>query len=191
MKALVAYCTVHGSTEGVAHRIGARLTKAGLPTDVRRMNEVVTVEQYDVAICGSAVHNQSWLPDAVEFFDRNTSSLLRIPVWLFSVCSVGETSSFFADRISGLIRRRRTDLKSVATIGSVPTIQEHRYFAGVIERTDWNLSGRFFLRLFGGTYGDHRDWDDIDNWTDQIIKRTCEEEAKGPLRTAISPDEEP
>lgn len=115
-----------------------------------------------------AIHNQKWLPPAVDFISAHASELAGRPVWLFSVCSLGETNSFFNERVARAMRRRRKEQAIVSEVRPGLDPRDHRHFAGAIERSHWSLVGNLFLRLIGGTYGDHRDLPDIDRWADGI-----------------------
>jgi len=169
-RVLIGYASAYGSTKGVATRIGERLRAEGVAVDVRPFDEIDSVDTYDAAILGSAIHNQKWLPVADDFMRKHTTALATRPVWLFSVCSIGETTSFFNERVSRLMRRRRKEPPIISEVRPRIHPRDHRYFAGAIERTHWTVAGNLFLRLFGGTFGDHRDWDDIERWTAEIAR---------------------
>ena len=139
---LVGYASAHGSTKGIAEEIGNRLAKAGLQAEVRSIDEVNALEAYDAVVLGSALHNMRWLPPALAFVKRHASELSR----------------------------RDRDTKEMAGFRRTVRPRDHRNFAGAIQRTDWNLVGDLFLRACGGTYGDHRDWRDIDAWADGIAR---------------------
>lgn len=165
---LIGYASAHGSTTAVATRIGDRLGAAGFEVDVRPVDEIDSVEGYQAMVLGSAIHNQKWLPPAVDFISAHASELAGRPVWLFSVCSLGETNSFFNERVARAMRRRRKEPAIVSEVRPGLDPRDHRHFAGAIERSHWSLVGNLFLRLIGGTYGDHRDLPDIDRWADGI-----------------------
>jgi menaquinone-dependent protoporphyrinogen oxidase len=167
-RVLVGYASAYGSTKGVATRIGERLRAEGFEVDVRPLDEIDSVDTYDAAILGSAIHNQKWLPPAVDFMRTHTAALAGRPVWLFSVCSLGETTSFFSERMARPMRRRRKEPAIVSEVRPRIDSREHRYFAGAIERGHWTVVGNLFLRLLGGTFGDHRDWPDIERWATGI-----------------------
>jgi menaquinone-dependent protoporphyrinogen oxidase len=114
MRVLVGYASAHNSTKGIASEIRDRLMNAGLGADVRSIDEIDTLEPYDAVVLGSAIHNQAWLPQAAAFAKAHADDLARRPVWLFSVSSVGETSSFLGPRTTRFIRRRRKDTKELA-----------------------------------------------------------------------------
>jgi flavodoxin len=119
MRVLVGYASAHNSTKGIANEIRDRLMNAGLGADVRSIDEIDTLETYDAVVLGSAIHNQAWLPQAAAFAKAHADDLARRPVWLFSVSSVGETSSFLGSKTTSFIRRRRKDTKSSLTSGGL------------------------------------------------------------------------
>ena len=162
MTVLVAYATAHGSTKGVAGRIADRLQGLGNAVDLRAADDVTEMSGYSAVVLGSAIHNGRWLTPASELLTRVRGRDGQ-PMWLFSVCTVGETTSFLGPRVSRLARRRRQLPADVAESG-----RAHRFFAGAIERSHWSWFGRVFFVLTGGHYGDHRDWEDIDRWADRI-----------------------
>ena len=169
MVVLVTYASAHGSTKGVARRIGERLVTCGLETEVRAADDVASVERYQAVVIGSAMHNNSWLSASASLVRDNAAALAARPTWLFSVSSLGDTSSFFGPRVGRLMGRLRGPaVKPVAELAAVCSARGHRNFAGVIERDHWGAAGNVLLRAVGGSFGDHRDWADIDAWADQI-----------------------
>jgi menaquinone-dependent protoporphyrinogen oxidase len=171
MKVLVGYASAYGSTKGIAKQIGDRLIHAGLQVDVRPIDELGAIDTYDAVVLGSAIHNMTWLPDAVAFVRGHTADLAVRPVWIFSVSSVGQTSSFFGTKVARSMRRMRKETKEIAAYRQAIRPRDHRSFAGAVERNHWGLGGHLFLKTFGGNYGDHRDWHDIDAWADGIAQQ--------------------
>jgi menaquinone-dependent protoporphyrinogen oxidase len=171
MRVVVAYASAYGSTKGIAKEIGDRLTKASLQAEFRPIDEIEAIETYDAVVLGSAIHNMAWLPQAAAFVRTHTADLASRQVWLFSVSSVGDTSSFFGPRVTRFMRRMRKEPKEIAGFRQTIRPRDHRNFAGAIERTHWSLAGNLFLKAFRGNYGDHRDWRDIDAWADGIARQ--------------------
>ncbi|KAI9023914.1 Flavodoxin domain-containing protein [Hyaloraphidium curvatum] len=187
MKVLVAYETDHGSTKEIAEAIAERLRGepglAGVAVDVVRMRNAdpAKLAGYDAAVVGSSIHNQEWLPEAAPFVAGAAESLRTgIPVWLFSVSSLGATSSVMADVPAALLRWLRGDAvpADVAKLKEALDVVDHRFFAGRLDRTDIPGGPGYvmaaWLTLTMGTYGDHRDWTDIGQWTDGIAERLAE-----------------
>ena len=171
MRVLVGFASAHGSTEGIAREITDRLVEAGLPADVHSIDEIDSLGQYDAVVLGSAIHNTAWLPDATAFVRKHAADLACRPVWLFSVSSVGDTTSFLGPRATRFIQRRRKDTKELSGFRQAIRPRDHRHFAGAIERSHWNVVGHLFLKACDGSYGDHRDWRDIDAWADGISRQ--------------------
>ena len=169
MRVLVGYASVHGSTKGIASEVGERLTR-GLQVDLRSIDDIDSIDSYDSVVLGSAIHNMAWLPVATTFVQSRAADLVTRPVWLFSVSSVGVTSSFFGPRVAHLMRRIRSEPKDIAQFRQAIRPRGHRTFCGAVERTHWNLAGHLFLKALGGSYGDQRDWSDIDVWADTVAQ---------------------
>jgi menaquinone-dependent protoporphyrinogen oxidase len=170
MSVLVTYASAYGSTALIARQIAQRLGQDGMHVETESVEVVGTPEGYDAVIVGSAVHNMAWLPTATQFVEKHAASLVGHPIWLFSVSSVGDTTSFFGPRVARLMRRLRHEPKTISGLRPLVRPRDHRNFAGAVERSHWNLAGHAFLRTFGGTYGDHRDHADITAWADTIAK---------------------
>ena len=172
-RVLVAYASAQGSTAEIARAIGDRLTRAGCVAEVRDVRMVETIHRYDAVVLGSAIHNASWLAPALAFASRHSEQLKTRPVWVFSVSSLGETSSFFGPRVSRFMKfvRKGGETKWMADLQRELHPRSHRNFAGAVARGDRGRAGDVFLRVFGGTFGDHRDWADIHAWADGNWRR--------------------
>ncbi len=170
MTVLVLYTTAHGSTRGIAERVARRLSDHGVDAVARPAGGPDGLADADAVVLGSAVHNGQWLADAGDVVRRYTHVLRDRPVWLFSVSSVGEESSFFGPRVTAFLRRERAKHQPVAQrelLDSVGAVDHHE-FAGAIGRHDWGWPGTLVLYAFGGRLGDHRNWDEVDAWADSI-----------------------
>ena len=89
MRVLVAYATRHGATAGIAERVAAALTAAGLSAEARPVEAVKDVEPYDAVVLGGAAYMFHWLKPAVTFCRRHRKELAARPVWLFSSGPLG------------------------------------------------------------------------------------------------------
>jgi menaquinone-dependent protoporphyrinogen oxidase len=168
MRVLIAYASAHGSTEEIAARVGMVLRQNGLDADVVPAEEAPGLEGYDAFVIGSAIHNSSWLTPAERFVTREAPSFAGRPVWLFSVATVGASSSGLGAFGTWMARKAGRIPKDLPALIARTGAKGHRTFAGVIRRDDWGRVGDLFVRLMGGRYGDHRDWHDIEHWATTI-----------------------
>jgi menaquinone-dependent protoporphyrinogen oxidase len=174
MNVLVAYATKHGSTIGIAERIGSTLSAEGLDVTVQSVAESGPLAGYDAFVIGSAAYMGGWLGEATTFVRRNRSMLAERPVWLFSSGPVG------ADKVDKngrdvLIASEPTEF---AEFEAAIHPRAKRVFFGAYDPdappigTAEGLMGRF-LRLMPAVRtvlpaGDFRDWPEIERWAKEI-----------------------
>src|SRR5579862_3761524 len=149
---LVAYASRHGSTEEIAHAIGAELSSRGLSVDVRPVDEVGSLGTYSAYVLGSAVYMGSWLPTAREFLDSHRGALAARPTWLFSSGPVNEpvvngSAAFDATQLVAAVQAR-----------------DHHLFGGRLDSRTLGLRERLIARLVRARDGDQRDWAIVTAW---------------------------
>lgn len=159
---LIIYATVHGSTAEIAEYIGNRMREKGLHVRVASATEDLDPELFEAVVLGSAVYNGALLPELARYIDRHGVALRVRPTWLFSVGvrpmlagPVGVTDHPCVPRRVQQVRRE------LCALG-------FRQFDGVLDRPG-RLVHRLRVRLMGRRYGDHRNWPQIDEWTDGIV----------------------
>lgn len=170
MDVLVTYASAHGSTAGVSERIGEVLRATGHQVEVRPVKDVDDATRFAALVVGSAIHNGKWLSEAADFVSDNRDTLASRPVWLFSVSSLGDRSGAFAEPVNRRLRAMRKEPKQMTEIRTAIRARGHRNFTGAIDPSHWSAPGRLLFRVFGGRFGDHRDWPDIDGWAREIGK---------------------
>lgn len=161
MKALVLYASRHGSTAQTAERIARRLADRDVPVDIRRVDAAVRLDDVDAIVFGAPVYDQSWPPEATGFVAQHREALAARPLWLFSVGSFGDTK-----RLLGPLARKEPH--DIAQLQASLRPRDYRVFQGVIEKQQWPFWSRALFHLFGGRFGDHRDWAAVDEWGDGI-----------------------
>ena len=75
MRTLVVYASKHGATRGIAERIAAKLTEAGLQAEARQAAAAGNLADWDAFVIGSAVYAAHWQKGASHFVQH---ILLRI-----------------------------------------------------------------------------------------------------------------
>lgn len=171
MRVLVAYATRHGSTAGIAERIGARLSGAGHDVDVRRVEEVADVEPFDAVVLGAAAYMYHWLKPAGAFATRHRERLAQMPLWLFSSGPIGRdrvdkhgrdvlqaSRPREFDRLATALRPRGEQVFFGAWDANAPAVGIADRFMHLLPKSARNAMPS----------GDFREWDAIDAWADSI-----------------------
>jgi menaquinone-dependent protoporphyrinogen oxidase len=158
---LVGYASRHGSTREVAERIAARLRTSGHDVDVAELRGTEPADPYDAVVVGSAVYAGKWLGGASTYLRFNAAVLAQRPVWTFTVGSLAGQG--------GMLRRVTwPDAQDLEAVQRGVQLQEHRFFAGVMDRSALPHLQRWAFRAVGGRFGDFRPWAEIDAWADAI-----------------------
>jgi len=151
---LVAYATRYGSTQEVAETITAALREAGLEVDIRPMQEVRTLDNYDAVVLGAAIYGARWHPEAGQFLSQHQETLRQLPVAIFALGPL--TRDDAAKRRSR--RQLDKDLEKYSWLKPVAT----EILVGKYDHA--KLS--FFERLLPAS--DNRDWDAIRAWASAL-----------------------
>lgn len=164
MRVLVGYASEHHSTAEIAERIGARIRARGITkrVDVSSLDRARSAIEYDAVVLGSAIHDRKWLPMARAFVFDNARALASRPVWLFGVG--------MAAALPATLQRwaKKEGAEAIAALPSPLDPTSTRLFSGVLRKDHLAPVGRAAFALFGGHYGDFRDWEAIDAWADEI-----------------------
>jgi menaquinone-dependent protoporphyrinogen oxidase len=161
MTTLVVYASRHGATAGIAARIASRLADGMTSVELRSVDRIEELDDYDAVVFGAPVYDQSWPPEAEAFVAEHREALSVRPLWLFSVGSFGDT-----ERVIGPLTHHEP--KGIAEIRADLRPREYRVFRGVVQKHQWPFWSRLLFHAFGGRFGDHRDWPIIDAWSERI-----------------------
>lgn len=170
MNVLVAYASRHGSTRGIAERIAAGLTTAGMSAEAVHVDDVDGLYRYDAFVIGSAAYIFHWLKEATRFVKRHRALLAQRPVWLFSSGPLG--TELVDDEGNDVLETTRP--KEFDELSALIASRGERVFFGA-----WNpdappvgIAERFVRRATDSKsalpVGDFRDWDAIDAWAAEI-----------------------
>ena len=162
---LVTYASRTGSTKEVAESIGKILAAEDFEVDILPMQQVSGLGRYQAVVAGSAIQNQQWLPEAMDFVKNNRAELSQNPFAMFSLCMTlaMRNGEKYRPQVSEWINPVR---KLVSPISE-------GIFAGTLDISKIpNFSDRLKFRLsviFGvWSEGDHRDWDAINSWVKSL-----------------------
>ncbi len=184
MTILITYASRSGSTAEIAQAIGETLTQLGISVDVQAMTEVNDLSHYLAVIAGSAVRQQQWLPEAMQFLERHQKELAQKPVATFETCMALATKNPARYK-----RALQTASAWMAPVRQLVNPVSEGYFAGVLDlKKIKELHFRFVLgamvRLGLFPEGDHRNWEAIRNWTEALPAKLLTQTANA--QTAVS-----
>ncbi len=160
---LVAYATKYGATAEIAEKIGEVLRQAGLPADVRPVQDVGDLSPYLAVVLGSAVYIGQWRKEAAKFLQAREAELAEKPVWLFSSGPPGEGDPLeltqgwqFPGKLQPIADR----------IGP----RDIALFHGATDPDKLNFIERWMLKNVKSPVGDFRDWEAITSWARAIAE---------------------
>lgn len=175
MTILVTYASRSGSTVGIAEAVGKTLRQQGITVDVRPMSEVEDVAAYQAIVLGSAVRQEKWLPEAMQFIQRHQVELEQKPVATFLVCMALATKN--SKRYENGLQQAKEWMRPVREL--VHPLSEG-YFAGAlnlgkIKEPHFRIALSLLVMLGLFQKGDHRDWDAIEQWANSLVPHIKEE----------------
>lgn len=172
MNLLVAYASKHGSTREIATVIAEELRQTGLEVALHPASNVVSIEDYDGIVLGSAIYVGQWQKDAVEFIDLHQESLRSKPVWLFSSGPIGEDPH--------PVEEPPATAELVARTGAI----DYQSFAGKLDRGSLGVGERIIATVVRAPEGDFRNWDAIRAWAGSIANEMSERDTSN-VRTGV------
>jgi menaquinone-dependent protoporphyrinogen oxidase len=162
---LVTYASRTGSTAEVAEAIGKTLSEGGLQVDVISMNEVKDLSPYQAVVAGSAIRGSKWLPEAVQFMQTHRATLAQKRFAMFTVCitMAMKNAESYHSGVLGWVAPVRAMVKPLS----------EGLFAGMLDfgklPLRWNtLMLRLTVALGIFPRGDHRDWNAVRSWAENL-----------------------
>ena len=154
---LVAYASRMGSTEEIAAVIGDRLVSRGFAVDVVSAADAAPAGGFDAVLLGSAVYMGQWDKHALDYLRREATDLALRPTWLFQSGPAGPAAE------NGHTGPPRAVRRLCRTIG----LAEPTTFGGNLDPA--RAPGKLARWVSNGDLtGDHRDWDQIRAWADDV-----------------------
>jgi menaquinone-dependent protoporphyrinogen oxidase len=161
MTVLVTAASKHGATREIAREIARVLDEHGFSTELLDIDDVTDLSSYEAYIVGSGIYLGNWLRNARRFLDTHAAELVQRPTWLFASGSVVGDPPVADDPEAlrpGLVER----------LVETTHAREHKLFAGKLDSSRLGLLERAAVRGAHASEGDHRDWDEIERWAEQI-----------------------
>ncbi len=163
-KILIAYASRTGTTAGVAEVIGQVLAEDGTAVEVRPVGEVSDLSPYRAVVVGSAIQGAQWLPEALQFVRDHRAALAARPFAAFLVCmTLAMTNKDYHDEVAKWLQPVR-DLVEPVSMGLFAGALDISQVPGFRARLNFRIS----VRLGVWSEGDHRNWDDIRAWAEEL-----------------------
>ena len=128
-----------------------RVTRPDL-TDLRVLDDA------DAVVLGSAIYYGHWLHSAARAL-KYVKGVPTRELWLFSTGPISDIESEDAQIIS-----------ADAMVESGRAV-EHQVFGGVLDTSRLNWLERSVVNAIHALPGDHRDWDQVDQWASRIASQ--------------------
>lgn len=181
---LIAYATQSGSTAEVAECIGKEMSQNGARVDVSPIKDADDIGAYDAVIVGGPMI-MGWHREAVQFMQRNQSTLSRVPVACFlTALSLTETETGFdsipvyqdpslakppknAGKLSFKEKYATVTSYLQPVLDKSPQVKpvSAAFFAGKLDWSKLDLLSRLFVQvIIGAKPGDYRNWGAIRAW---------------------------
>ena len=164
-KILVTYASRAGSTADVAEAIGKTLAEGGAQVDIIPMKAVKDVTPYQAVVAGSAIRKSKWLPEAMQFIQTHRAELSKRPFAEFTVCITlaMSNSEQYRSAVRGWVAPVRAQVRPMS----------EGLFAGMLDFSklpyNWDtLMLRLTVALGIFPRGDHRDWNAIRAWAENL-----------------------
>jgi menaquinone-dependent protoporphyrinogen oxidase len=162
----VAYASRAGSTAEIAEVIGQVLRDGGLEVDVRPVQQVADLEEYDALVLGSAVWVGKPLPEAVKLATAQQARLDSMPVAYFLACGQLEKDT---PEMRAVARGYLAPLEQIREPIFVGLFAGKRDFGVIHPLLRW-----FFMRIMRISEGDWRNWEQIRAWAAELGSRLRE-----------------
>ncbi len=159
---LIAYASKYGSTVEIAEYIGQVLRDMGSEVDVRSVNVVNEISQYQSVVIGSATRMDKLLSDAVKFAKNHEPDLRRAKTAYFVVgVTMKQDTPENREKVKGFLEPL-CRIQEPISIG---------LFAGKIDYSKVGFFWKVFAKLDRSGLmeeGDFRNWDAIGKWAIEI-----------------------
>lgn len=163
---LVTAGSKHGATLEIAKRIGETLQRHGHHVEVTPAEQVEDLGAYEVVVLGSAVYAGHWVESAKAVAEMIASSPARPKTWIFSSGPIGDPP------------KPEEEAVDVSEVSEGTSARGHRVFSGKIDKSSLSFAERAILVAVRAPEGDFRDWDDIEDWANEIARQLAKEDVK-------------
>lgn len=158
---VVAAASRHGATCEIADRLATTVSGAlpeGWNVIRAELSDLRAFDDADAIVLGSAIYFGHWMHSAARALKYVKDAPL-LDLWLFSTGPVSDLESENAQIIS-----------ADALVASGQAV-EHEVFGGRLDTSHLNWAERAAVHAVHALPGDHRDWDQVDEWARHIASQ--------------------
>lgn len=160
---LVAFSTIHGSTQEVAEQIAATLREQGLAIDLQPAKQVRSLDAYRAVVLGAPLYMFHWHKDALNFLSRHRKALAQKPIAIFALGPVNSVEKEFTDARAMLDK----DLAKFTWLAPVVT----EIFGGKMEPAKFRFPYNLIPAMNKLPASDIRDWAAIRTWASGLTTK--------------------
>jgi menaquinone-dependent protoporphyrinogen oxidase len=155
MRALVAFGSKRGGTQGLAVQVADGLRAEGFAVDAQPADHRLSVQGYDVVIVGGALYANRWHKAARAFVSRHAAELAHVPTYFFSSGPLDDSAA----------QRAIPPVRGVARLMDQVDARGHATFGG---RLSPHARGFPASAMAKKMAGDWRDARQVREWTGQV-----------------------
>ena len=157
---LVAFSTIHGSTQEVAERIAATLREQGLAVDLHPAKQVRALDPYRAVVLGAPLYMFHWHKDALNFLSRHRKALEQKPLAIFALGPVNNVEKEFQDARAMLDK----ELAKYSWLAPVAL----KVFGGKMDPPNFRFPYKLIPAMNKLPMSDIRDWAAIKTWASNL-----------------------
>jgi menaquinone-dependent protoporphyrinogen oxidase len=164
-KVIIGYASKHGYTAEAANVIGDALREKGLKVDVKPVEEIKDIKEYEFVVLGTAVKGEKVLPAAEDFMERFRADLREKPAAYFALSMLmAEPSEENKKRVAAVMNGLRYESRPW-DLGLFPGVRDPENLPVVLK---WSL------KKTKGMVGDFRDIKGMKVWAERLAKKIVE-----------------
>lgn len=165
---LVTYATQYGSTQEVAEVITALLRSEQLVVDLKPMRDVTTLDVYEAVVLGAPIYIGRWHKDVHRFLKKHHEALVLKTVAIFALGPL----STKPEEMIGTQHQLDHELEKYSWLQPVAL----QMFVGKYDPEKLSFAHKFLAGLpasplHGLPASDHRNWDAIRAWANDLPEK--------------------
>jgi menaquinone-dependent protoporphyrinogen oxidase len=160
---LIAYATIHGSTQEVAQAVAAELGQCGFETHLEQLKRVRSLDAYPAVVVGAPLYMFHWHKDARRFLARHRQALGQRRVAIFALGPMNDVEKEFVEA------RQQLDKE----LAKFPWLQPAaiQMFGGKFDPLHLRFPYNLIPALKQMPASDIRDWEAIRAWARSLSER--------------------